>query len=98
VFGGFSPSAKCQTAVAFAVKTPALSLLIVSVQVAVFPFTCGALHVEDCDVGAGDTLGVIDVSVAVVPAAGEATDVIVNVCWFLISFTSFGVIETFAST
>jgi len=79
VFGGFAPSAKCQTAVPLAVNTPAVALLIVSVQVAVFPLTCGLLQVVDCDDGAGLTLGVIDVSVAVVPDA-DATEVIVNTC------------------
>jgi len=97
VFGGLSLSAKCQIAVAFAVNTPTLVLLIVSVQVAVLPFTCGLAQVVDCDVGAGETLGVIDVSVGVVPS-GSATDVIVNTCWLPTSFTSFGVIETFAFT
>jgi len=98
VLGGFAPSAKCQTAVAFAVKIPVLVLLIVRVQVAVLPFTCGALQVDDCDVGAGLTLGVIEVNVAVVPAAGNAFVVIVNVCGSPTLFTSSGVIETFAFT
>jgi len=97
VCGGFAPSAKCQTAVALAVKTPGVVLLIVSVQVAVLPFTCGFAQVDDCVPGAGDTLGVIDVRVGVVPEA-VATEVIVNTCWLPTSFTSFGVIDTFAST
>src|SRR6185503_8473777 len=97
VFGGVAPSAKCQTAVAFAVNVAATVLLIVSVHVAVLPLTCGLLQVVDCELGAGETLGVIDVSVAVVPEA-VATEVIVNTCWSFTSFTSFGVIDTFAST
>jgi len=79
VFGGLAPSAKCQTAVAFAVNVPAVVELIVNVHVAVFAFTTGLLQVDDCDDGAGETLGVIDVNVAVVPDA-VATEVIVNTC------------------
>src|SRR5262245_46529883 len=75
VFG--SLSTKCQTAGAFAVNVPAVLLLIVTVQVAVFPLTVGehAVWLSGC----GDTVTVSDVSEAVVPA-GSAFVVTVNVC------------------
>src|SRR5262245_39907038 len=76
-FGLGSLSTKCQTAVAFAVNVPGVLLLIVTVQVAVFPLTVGE-HADWLS-GAGDTLTVSEVSEAVVPA-GSAFVVIVNVC------------------
>src|SRR5262245_57227346 len=50
-----SLSTKCQTAVAFAVNVPAWVLLIVTVQVAVVPLTCGVLQSELSVLGCGET-------------------------------------------
>jgi hypothetical protein len=92
-----SPSTKCHVAVAFAVNTPADVLLIVTVHVAWLPLTVGVAHVSDCDDGAGETDGVIDVSDAVVPD-GNALVVIVNTCWWPTSLVAVGAMLTFAST
>jgi len=77
--GGVPLPAKCQTACAFAVNTAADELLIWNEHVAVLPFCCGEPHVLARIGVAGETLGVIEVIVAVVPA-GLATLVTVNVC------------------
>jgi competence protein ComGC len=74
------PSEKCQTAVAVAVNVPALLLLIVTVQLAVFVPNVGVAHVSVSESGVGETLGVIEVNVAVEPVLGDALVVIVNVC------------------
>src|SRR5262245_2891030 len=95
--GGVPLPAKCQTASAFAVNTPADALSIWNVQVAVFPFCCGEPQVLFKIGVSGETDGVIEVIVAVVPA-GLATLVTVNVCRLLTSFTPFGAMLTFAST
>jgi hypothetical protein len=92
-----SPSTKCQIAVALAVKVAAVALLIWNEQVAVLPLTVGAPHVLFSSVVDGETLGVIDVSVAVVPA-GLAVLVTVNVCAWLTSFTPLGAMLTLAFT
>jgi hypothetical protein len=91
------PSLKCQTAVAVAVNVPGLLLLIVTVQLAVLVPSVGVLQVSDSESGVGEMCGVIDVSVAVVPA-GSAVVVIVNVWACPTGFTPFGLIEMFAST
>src|SRR5262245_29792621 len=89
--------AKCQTTSAFAVITASDTLLTWNVQVAVLPFCCGEPQVLFRIGVTGDTLGVIEVIVGVVPA-GLATLVTVNVCRLVTSFTPFGVMLTFAST
>ena len=68
------------TAAAFAVNVPAVSLLIVRVQVATLPTTVGAAQVLLCEVGAGLTLGVIEVNATGVAPDGIAVAVIVNTC------------------
>jgi hypothetical protein len=73
------PSVKCQTASAVAVNVPGSLLLIVTVQVAVFPVTVGLAQVLLIEPGAGETCGVIDVSDAVLPP-GNAVVEIVNTC------------------
>src|SRR5215475_8364752 len=86
-------------ALTFAVNTFAELLLIVSVQVAVFPLTVGEPQVVLCVPGAGLTLGVIVPKLTGVAPDGFAVTVIVNVCAFLTSFTAdAGVIATLAST
>jgi hypothetical protein len=78
---GFAPaslSTKCQTACAFAVNAPAELELIWNEQVAVLPLTFGLPHVLFEIDSPPETLGVIDVSVAVVPC-GLAVLVTVNV-------------------
>jgi len=86
-------------ALALAVKTPAALLLIVSVQVAVFPLTVGLLQVELCEPGCGLTLVVIAPKLTGLAPDGIAVTVIVNVCAFPTSFTAVpGVIEMLAST
>jgi hypothetical protein len=94
---GAPAPAKCQTAVAFAVNVPGSLLLIVTVQVAVFPVTVGTAQVLVIEPGAGETCGVSEVKVAVVPA-GMAVVEMVNTCWWPTSFTPLGVTLTFAST
>jgi hypothetical protein len=79
------------------VNAPALLLLIVTVQLAVFVPRVGLEQLSDSDVGAGEMLGTIDVSVAVEPD-GSAVVVIVNWCCSVIPFVPFGLIEMFAST
>jgi hypothetical protein len=94
------PSLKLQTAVAFAVNTPGVLLLIVSVHVAVLPsaLNVGVAHVLlFARSGVGETLGVIDTRVGVDPD-GIAVVEMVNVCASPTSFTSFWPMVTFAST
>jgi hypothetical protein len=91
---------KPQTAVALAVNVAALLLLMEKVQVRVSGCPAGVVglpHVLPRIVVDGDTLGVSDVSDAVVPE-GDAVVVTVNVWAVPTSFTPLGVIETFAST
>src|SRR4051812_46841871 len=72
-----SPSAKLQTAVAFAVKIPAVLLLIVTVHERVLPVSVG-VHVV-AESGADDRLTDNDVSVPAVPDWIPVVDN-VNVC------------------
>jgi hypothetical protein len=67
-------------AFAFAVNAPAELLLMVSVQVAVFPFTLGESQVVLCDDGAGSIVAAIAPKLTGVAPAGTAVTVIVNVC------------------
>ena len=76
VFGGALPSLKPQTAVALAVKTPALLLLIVTVHDRVLPDPPGTQVVIES--GVGETVTLNEVNDGVVPA-GNAFVVIVNV-------------------
>jgi len=62
------------------VNVPALLLLMVTVQVAVLPFTVGDAHVVLCEVGAGSTLTAIAEKLTGVAPAGIAFTVTVNVC------------------
>jgi len=67
-------------ALTFAVNTPAELLLIVSVQVAVFPLTTGVPQSVPCVPGAGLTVVVIAPKLTGVAPDGIAVTVIVNVC------------------
>ena len=92
--------AKCQIAVALAVNVAALLLLMENVQVRVFGCPTGVVglpHVLPRIGVDGETLGVSDVSDAVVPC-GSAVVLTVNVCGVPTSFTPLGVIDTRAST
>src|SRR6186997_3061670 len=74
---------------------------MVSVQVRVLPdppHVAELPQVELCDVGAGETLGVIELNVTGVAPEGIAVAVMVNVCDSLIPLVSFGVIEIDPST
>src|SRR3954452_10041610 len=95
-----SESTKCQVALAFAVNRSATLLLIVTVQVRVFPLPPHWLEspqVDDIDWGAGEIVGVIDVSDAVVPES-NAVVVMVNLGEWLTSFTALDAMLMFAST
>ncbi len=62
------------------------------------PVIVGAAQVSLCELGAGDTLGVMAKLLTVAPL-GIAVAVMVKTCWSLTSLTStLGVIETEAST
>ena len=67
------------TPVALIVKTPAVVLLIVMVQVAVLPLTVGAAQVLLVEVGAGEMFGVIELNATGVALPGMAVKVTVNV-------------------
>jgi hypothetical protein len=68
------------SALAFAVNAPAVPLLIVSVQVAVFPSTVGDPQVESCEPACGLTLVVIEPKLTGEAPDGIAVTAIVNVC------------------
>src|SRR5207245_1116800 len=77
-------------AVAVAVKTAAVSLLMVTVQVATLPLMVGALQVLDVESGAGLTAGTIEVNSVVCP--GSDVTVTVKVCGWPTSLTASGAI------
>ena len=77
-------------AVAVAVKTPAVGLLMVTVQVATLPLIVGALQVLDVESGAGLTAGTIEVNSVVCP--GSDVTVTVKVCGWPTSLTASGAI------
>jgi len=98
-FAPESPSTNVISAVAFAVKVPAVELLMVRVHVAVLfeLLSTGVAHVLVDVPGTGDTLGVIESNVTVVPA-GIALATIVKMWLWPTSFTAEGVIEMLPST
>jgi hypothetical protein len=87
------------TAVTFAVNTPGVELLIVTVHVATLPVTIGVAQVfVFVTFGVGVTLGVMLVNETGVAPDGIAVTVTLNVCAWPTGLVALGVIATDAST
>jgi len=85
------------TAVALAVNTPAVVLLMVRVHVSVFPTGAAQMTAPRVE-GVGVTLAVTLVNVGVPVESGSAFTVMVKVCAWFSSLVAVAVMPTFAST